>query len=335
MQSTAKVTSTITTSSPNSEESEFQQKKYPREIFKDLNFTTRASKVETKTSLSSVKNRTTGKAEQTFIKHSGAKVIFSLRAKPLIDVTETSQSSTIQGTDFVADNEITTTEDPVEKQINDVINSLPKLPELILSDHKTHIKFKKNPIETLLDERISQVAREMAEISLRKEYEEQKLAVTASSTLPNPQITKANLKTEMTTEDTEITSNKVSTEAKSIPQYIYKSTLNKNMIFPNTIYLTPEADLDAGVNHERVVDLSNYLTINKSEEKINKVLHVEGPTSRRSFSEYSTTVSDITSPILVTKEEFTDDMDKTLFHQRNTSTNVSSTTVNYTKIKAS
>ena len=67
------------------------------------------------------------------------------------------------------------TEDPVERQINEAINSMPKLPELIFSDNKTHFKFYKNSQEILMDERITQIARQLAETSLRKQYEEQKL----------------------------------------------------------------------------------------------------------------------------------------------------------------
>ncbi|KAK6627332.1 hypothetical protein RUM44_009809 [Polyplax serrata] len=72
------------------------------------------------------------------------------------------------------------TEDIIEKQINEAINSMPKLPELILSDNKTHFKFHKSSEEMLIDEKITQIARQLAEKSLRQRYEELKLGGTQS-----------------------------------------------------------------------------------------------------------------------------------------------------------
>lgn len=68
--------------------------------------------------------------------------------------------------------ESVTTMDPVDEEIKRVLDYLPKLPEVASLGNNTHFDYRK---EDQLDERITQVARQLAETSLRREYEEKKL----------------------------------------------------------------------------------------------------------------------------------------------------------------
>lgn len=92
--------------------------------------------------------------------------VMDISSKPAEDL------KTTVSVDFTQKNE---TKDPVEEEISEVFESMPKLPELDSSDNSTHLAFEKDPEEVSLDERITQVARQLAETSLRREFEEKKL----------------------------------------------------------------------------------------------------------------------------------------------------------------
>lgn len=80
-------------------------------------------------------------------------------------------------TTVIVDFSNNSTSDPVEKEITEVLSSMPELPELDIEtdNSSSHLEFHKNPEEASLDERITQVARQLAETSLRREFEEKKL----------------------------------------------------------------------------------------------------------------------------------------------------------------
>ncbi|KAL0280369.1 UNVERIFIED_CONTAM: hypothetical protein PYX00_001681 [Menopon gallinae] len=68
--------------------------------------------------------------------------------------------------------ESATTMDPVDEEIRHILDYLPKFPDPSASNNNSRYDFQK---EDSLDDRITQVARQLAETSLRREFEEKKL----------------------------------------------------------------------------------------------------------------------------------------------------------------
>lgn len=176
--------------------------------------------------------------------------------------------------------ELETTEDPVEKQINEAINSMPKLPELVLSD-KTHIKFHKNSEEMLIDEKITLIARQLAEKSLRKQYEEQLRRHQSSQTLQPSHTSMDNHNRSLKTENSKISvtpptpgSDFKKSEVKIHPCHhqknfsLSKSPLLQNeSIFNNTVTSSSKPE----ELYEKMTNLPQIMKADKSDNQIKEI----------------------------------------------------------------